>query len=87
MSLFGSNASNRGGSLINMDVQLFSGSSMDGGENSKIGGDLEVRGFSTYEATGQVGSSILGTVTCFNGEAFDFTAAAPITPIPLGSCL
>ena len=75
-----------GGSLINMDVQLFSGSSMEGDLNSKIGGNLEVRGFSTYEMTDQVGSSVLGTVTCFKGEAFDFTAAAPDSEISLG-CL
>ena len=87
MILFDSIASNRGGSLINMHVQLFTGSSMDGGENAKIGGDLEVHGFSTYGATQQVGSSVLGTVTCFKGEAFDFTAFDPTTAIPLGSCL
>ena len=84
--LFG-DSNGSGASLVNMDVELLSSSSINGDRNSKIGGNLEVSGFSTYQMTGQVGTSVSGTVTCFKGEAFDFTAAAPGTAIPLGSCL
>ena len=75
------------GSLVNMNVLLYASSSIFSLENSKIGGDLEIGGFSTYLGEDQVGPSVLGTVTCVRGEAFDFTLAAPGTPIPLGSCL
>ena len=70
-----------GGSLVNMNVELESGSSIGSLQNSKIGGNLEIGGFSTYEGEDQVGPSVLGTVTCFTAEAFDFTVAG--TPISL----
>lgn len=76
-----------GGSVINMDVELFRASSIDGGDNAKIGGNLGVHGFSSYVMTGQVGTSVGGTVSCFKGEAFEFLASDPTTPIALGSCL
>ena len=77
-----------GGSVSKLNVQLHRGSSMTGIENSRIEGNLEVHGFSTYNMEDLATSpSVSGTVTCFKGEAFDFTLAAPGTPIPLGSCL
>jgi len=77
----------RAGSQVNMDMELHRGSSVVGFGNSKINGNLEVHGFSEYVQSDQVGSSVSGTVTCFKGEAFDFTAAAPGAPAALGSCL
>ena len=73
-----------GSSVVNMNVQLNRGSSIGSDQNSKIGGNLEIGGFSTYAATEQIGPSVSGTVTCFKGEAFDFfVGGAPPTDLCL----
>ena len=60
------------GSQVNMDVELFRGCSVDAGNDSDIGGNLQVGGFSSYGSIGQdVLGSVAGVVTCFNGEAND----------------
>ena len=58
--------------LINMDVELFRGSSIDASSNTTIGGNLSVNGFSSVIFTGIVASAVLGNVSCNNSEANEF---------------
>ena len=73
-----------GGSQIDMNVQLFRGSSIDGGDNSKINGTLSVNGFSSLAVIDQDATPFVsGGTSCSNGEAFKFTAASPGVAVDL----